>query len=217
MQEKKDSLVTEQAKLNVIKQEVDRQSQFLAGEVSKAKDYQKQLQSQIAQLSARQQQIIAQKLASLNIPQSAYTTQGGCSDDRNVDPGFSPRFAFFTFGVPNRVGLNQWGAYGRAQAGQNAETILGAYYTNYDLKKDYNTGINITVNGTNEYGQSFSNQSWDIETYVKHVYEMPTNWSSEALKAQAVAARSYALAVTTDGQSPISPSQSCQVVKQEEN
>jgi SpoIID/LytB domain protein len=46
---------------------------------------------------------------------------------------------------------------------------------------------------------------------------MPTNWSSEALKAQAVAARSYVLNYTNNGQKPICPSQSCQVVKQEEN
>lgn len=217
LEEKRNALQSEEAKLSVIKQEVDKQSQFLAGEVQKSKSYEGELQKQIASLTARQQQILAQKLASLNIPTSAYTTQGGCVDDRNTDPGFSPRYAFFTYGVPNRVGLNQWGAKGRAEAGQNAETILNAYYGNVELKKDYNTGINITVNGTNEYGQNFSNQTWDVETYVKHIYEMPTAWPGEALKAQAIAARSYVLAVTNNGANSICPSQQCQVVKQEEN
>ncbi len=46
---------------------------------------------------------------------------------------------------------------------------------------------------------------------------MPTNWSMEALKAQAVAARSYALAATNNGQNSICSSQSCQEVKTEEN
>jgi len=39
----------------------------------------------------------------------------------------------------------------------------------------------------------------------------------ESLKAQAIAARSYALSRTNDGASTICPSQSCQVVKKEEN
>jgi SpoIID/LytB domain protein len=46
---------------------------------------------------------------------------------------------------------------------------------------------------------------------------MPTNWPMEALKAQAIAVRSYALAYTNNGAGSICPSQSCQVVKQEEN
>ncbi len=137
-------------------------------------------------------------------------------DDRGIDPGFSPRFALFTYGVPNRIGLNQYGAKGRAEAGQNAETILSAYYGNYNLEKSYNTSINVHVVGTNEYGQSFDD-NWDIETYVKHLYEMPTNWQTEALKAQAVAARSYALSATNNGQASICPSQQCQVVKKEIN
>ena len=46
---------------------------------------------------------------------------------------------------------------------------------------------------------------------------MPTSWPAEALKAQAIAARSYALAATNNGQNTICPSQSCQVVKREQN
>ena len=40
--------------------------------------------------------------------------------------------------------------------------------------------------------------SYTLEEYVKRIYEMPSSWGDqggmEALKAQAVAARSYALA-----------------------
>ncbi|QQG44377.1 MAG: SpoIID/LytB domain-containing protein [Candidatus Roizmanbacteria bacterium] len=212
---KKTSLEIETNRLTIIKQEVDKQSKFLSGEVSKSKTYESKLQQQIAQLSARQKEILAQKLSSLGIPQSAYTTKGGCVDDREVDPGFSPRIAFFTFGVPNRVGLNQYGAKGRAEAGQNAEQILKSYY-NAEYTAGYSTGGNIHVVGTNEYGQSFDD-NWNIEEYLKHLYEMPTNWASEALKAQAIAARSYALAYTNNGQNSICPSQQCQVVKREEN
>lgn len=215
LEQKQKELEEEQKKLAAVKQKLDSQRAEVAKVVQGAKDYQATLSKQIAELSAKQQALLAQKLSSLNIPTSAYTTQGGCVDDRNVDPGFSPRFAFFTFGVPNRVGLNQYGAKGRAEAGQSAESILSTYYS-ADLNKSYDTGINIHVVGTNEYGQSFDT-NWNIEDYVKHIYEMPTNWNMEALKAQAVAARSYALATTNNGANTICPSQSCQVVKQEEN
>ncbi len=204
LEDKKATLEGEKGKLSIIKQEVDKQSQFLAGEVSKAKKYEGELQQKIAVLSARQQEIIAQKQASLNIPKSAGTTLRGCIDDRDIDPGFSPRIAFFTYGVPNRVGLNQYGAKGRADAGQNGEQILQAYYTGYELKKDYDAGINITVDG---YG------TFNIEDYVKRIYEMPESWPIEALKAQAVAARSYALARTGNGARSICATEYCQVFK----
>lgn len=210
LEEKKANLEDEKKRLADTKVKLDKI-------VEDAKKYQKELSGKIAELSAKQQSILSQRLASLNIPLTAYTTQGGCSSDltNGKDPGFSSGFGFFTYGVPNRVGLNQYGAKGRAEAGQNAQTILSAYY-NADYTTGYNTGINIHVVGTNEYGQSFDN-NWTIEDYLKHVYEVPTNWPQESLRAQAIAARSYALAYTNNGSGTICPSQSCQVVKQEEN
>lgn len=206
LEEKKVTLENEEARLGKIKEELSTQAAFLDKEVKGAKAYQAQLSSQIAQLTAQQQQLIAQKLGSLNIPRSALTAVPACIDDRDKDPGFSPRLAFFTYGVPNRTGLNQYGAWGRAKAGQSAEQILNAYYANYDLKKDYNTGININVEG---YG------SYNIEDYVKRIYEMPDSFEGEALKAQAVAARSYALSYTNNGQGSICTTQQCQVFKPE--
>lgn len=176
-------------------------------QIAKAKKYQNELSGKIAALTARQQQLLATKLAGLNIPRSAATSLGGCRDDRDVDPGFSPRYAFFTYGVPNRTGLNQYGARGRAEAGQNAEDILRAYYDNFELKKDYDTGIQIRVDGMGTY---------DIEAYTKRIYEMPADWPMEALKAQAIAARSYALAYTNNGAGSICNTQSCQVSKPDE-
>ncbi|KKP47188.1 MAG: Modifier protein of major autolysin LytC, partial [Candidatus Woesebacteria bacterium GW2011_GWA1_33_30] len=110
---------------------------------------------------------------------------------------------------------NQFGAKGRAETGQNYTQILNAYY-NADVTSGYNTGITINVSGKNEFGQSF-NDNWNIEDYVKHIYEMPTDFPTEALKAQAIAARSYALSYTNNGTKSICPSQSCQVVKREIN
>lgn len=216
--DKKKELETEEANLQTTKTKLDADKASVQKLVDGAHAYQATLSSQIASLTARQQQILNQRLSSLNIPQSAYAgIGGGCSSDltNGKDPGFSPRFGFFTFGVPNRVGLNQFGAKGRAEAGQNAQTILSAYY-NADLTSGYNQSVNIHVTGTNEYGQSFDN-NWNIEDYVKHVYEVPADWPAEALKAQAIAARSYALAYTNNGANTICPSQQCQVVKQELN
>ncbi len=212
----KQKLEKDKASLASLQSQVDQNAKFLGGEVKKAQAYQATLSNQIAQLSARQQALIAAKLASLNIPQSAYAGIGkGCVDDRGIDPGFSPRIAFFTYGVPNRVGLNQYGAKGRAEAGQSAQQILSAYF-NADYTSGYNQSISIHVVGQNEYGQSFDD-TWNIDDYLKHLYEMPAGWPMEALKSQAIAARSYALASTNNGSSSICPSQSCQVVKKEIN
>lgn len=218
LEEKKRLLEEEEARLQITKSKLAIEQKDMQKLVDGAVAYQKTLSTQIAELSAKQQAILTQRLASLNIPQSAYAGMGGgCSSDltNGKDPGFSPRFGFFTFGVPNRVGLNQYGAKGRAEAGQNAETILKAYY-NADFTSGYNQSVNIHVTGTNEYGQSFDD-NWNIEEYVKHVYEVPASWPPEVLKAQAIAARSYALSYTNNGSGNICPSQSCQVVKKELN
>lgn len=203
LQKSKDSLAVSQ-------KQVSDQTNFLAAEVAKVDAY-------LASLSAKQQAFIQAKQDSLGLSRSAYNMKGGCSSDINPfkSPGFSPAYGFFTFGVPNRVGMDQFGAMGRANAGQNAQTILSAYF-NADYSTGYNQGINIHVTGTNEFGQSFDD-TWNIDDYLKHLYEMPTNFPMEALKAQAIAARSYALAYTNNGAGSICPSQQCQVVKRELN
>jgi SpoIID/LytB domain protein len=182
----------------------------LAVIVNGAKAYQATLSNQISQLSALQQQILAQRLASLNIPLYA-STAGGCSSDIGKDPGFGSKFGFFTYGVPNRVGLNQYGAYGRANAGQNSDTILRAYY-NFDGYQNINN-VNINVNDGN--GVNAGNVIWSgsLEDYVKRIYEVPDGWPSEALKAQAIAVRSYVLAATNNGANSICANQNCQVFK----
>ena len=203
LEEIKKNLEVEKLGLARLKIEVDKQSQIIAGQIS-------QTRSKIAELTAKQQQLIAQKLASLGISRSA-SSLGRCDSDltNSRDPGFSPRFAFFTYGVPNRVGMNQYGAYGRAKSGQNEDQILRAYYENFELKKDYDKGININVDG---YG------TFNIEDYVKRIYEIPDAWGADgmaSLKAQAIAARSYALSYTGNGQRGICATESCQVFKPE--
>lgn len=200
---KKHNLESEQKRLTIIKEDLDNQSAKLDKIVKGAKSYQAVLSSQIAQLSSRQQQILAEKQAGLNLPTSLGAGPLFCTDDRKLDPGFSPGFAFYTFGIPHRVGMNQYGAYGRAKAGQAHEDILRAYYDNISFEtKDPN--IRIKVQGYGEYS---------LEDYVLRIYEMPNVFPQEALKAQAIAARSYALSYTNNGEKEICTTQTCQVFK----
>ena len=195
-------LASDKKRLASAQAQLDKQRQFLKGEIASAKSFQSQLEGKIAVLTARQQEILASRLAALNIPRSAGTSARGCSDDRSVDPGFSPRLAFFTYGVPNRVGLNQYGAKGRAEAGQSHEQILRAYYEGISFETKSNIQINVEGYG-----------SMPLEGYMLGIYEIPDSWPMEALKAQAIAARSYALAYTNNGQKSICTSEKCQVYK----
>ena len=209
-------LKTESEKLKVQKDDlaalqtkVDKQADFLAGEVDKASKYEADLGSKISALNQRQKDLLAEKTGT-------YATSVGdvpLADDPaarpDYNPGFSPAFAVFSFGAPHFKGMSQYGAFGRAKAGQSAETILKAYYGDgIEIKRDFSTGVNITVSG---YG------TVDIETYAKRIYEMPSSWGDsggmEALKAQAVAARSYALARTNNGAIAICATEACQVYK----
>ncbi len=198
----KDKLEKDKARMAVLQKEVDKNAQFIGGEVKKAKAYQADLTSKIVSLTAKQQQILSQRLASLNISRSAASI-GACSDDRNISPGFSNAFAFFTYGAPHRVGMNQFGAKGRAEAGQSRDDILRAYYANFEIVK-WDTNIKIKVQGNGEF---------PLEDYVLRIYEVPESWPMAVLEAQAIAARSFALAYTNNGSGEICTSESCQVFK----
>lgn len=191
------------SRLADLQAKADKEAKFFAGEIKGAKDYQSQLSRQISQLSARQQQLIGQRQSSLNLPMSLGAGTMMCTDDRNLDPGFAPGFAFFTFGIPHRVGMNQYGAYGRAKAGQDYKTILQAYFSGIGFESG-KENIQIKIQG---YGER------PLDEYLLGIYEMPENWEMNALKAQAVAARSYALAYTNNGASEICTTQACQVWK----
>lgn len=207
LQDSKKDLETQENQLTALKANLDEQSGQLDKIVSGAKSYQATLSNQLATLNSIQQNILNARLAGLNIPLFAYNTQGGCSSDIGKDPGFSPKFGFFTYGVPNRVGLNQYGAWGRAKAGQDAPTILHAYY-NFDSIETRDAQIHVTGSGVDWTGS--------LDDYVRRIYEVPDSWTDNnlaALKAQAIAARSYALAATNNGANTICPTDQCQVFK----
>lgn len=199
-------LASDKKRLAAAQAQVTKQSQFFKGEIAKAKSYQSELEGKIAALSARQQEILAAK-------SGTFTTSVGdvpLADDPNAapsyNPGFSPAFAGFSFGAyTHRNGMSQYGAKGRADDGQNVEQILSHYYPGATLNKNYSVPSSITVS---DYGtMAFE------DTYMKRIYEMPNSFPKEALRAQAVAARTYAVRYTNNGANPICATQSCQVYK----
>lgn len=201
-------LAADQERLGKLEIQLEDQASFFRKEIAGARQYQQQLGKQIAALSARQQEILSQKSGTFQASVGDVPLADDPASRPDYSPGFSPAFAAFSFGAPHFNGMSQYGAYGRAKSGQNVEDILRAYYGGVEIKKDYSTDINITVQG---YG------TVDIETYVKRIHEVPNSWADnggmEALKAQAVAARSYALSVTNNGASSICATESCQVYK----
>ena len=207
LRDDKESLKKNSNSLAGLKDQIGQRAQFLQGEVEKVETY-------LSSLSSRQQELIALKAGGFqtsvgDTPPTLEPCSGPPGSSNFCDPGFRPAFAAFSFGAPHRTGLSQYGAYGRSKSGQSAETILSAYYQGAELRKDYPVAATIGVTG---YGRlPFE------DNYLLGIYEVPEAWGNsggfEALKAQAVAARSYALAVTGNGAGNICTSEACQVYK----
>ena len=197
-------LEQDKVELASLRARLDAQAKFYEVEIGKAKEYQKDLAAQIAELTARQQEILSEKSGTFQTTVGDVPLADDPASRPDYNPGFSPAFAAFSFGAPHFKGMSQYGALGRAKSGQNYEEILRAYYGGGIEIRDDNPDAQITVEG---YG------TYSLEEYAKRIYEMPGSWGDEggmeALKAQAVAARSYALA---RGGS-ICATESCQVFK----
>ena len=189
--QRKQKYEADQIKLKSFQVSIDQKAEFFRTEIAKAKDYQNKLTGQIAELTAKQQAILAEKTGTFQTTVGEIPLSSSDPASRpDYNPGFSPAFAAFSFGAPHYKGMSQYGAFGRAKSGQNYETILQAYYGNIKLETvDTNFNIPTTVGSL-----PFE------DNYLKGIAEMPTRWADEggyeALKAQAIAARSYALAYT---------------------
>jgi len=192
-----DNLVKNKASVSSLQSQVTEKQKFLAGEVAKVDTY-------LSTLSAKQQELLAAKsgsfIASVGDSELADDYKASIKGFRESAPGGS--FAVFSFGAyTHRKGMSQYGARGRAQSGQNYKQILQAYYGKEPVGA--NTGGSISVTG---YGSSI-----DFETtYLYGIAEMPSSWNIEALKAQAVAARTYAYRYKVAG-TTICTTESCQV------
>lgn len=203
LENRKNQLESEQRRLVAIKASLDEQSGKLDGVIKGAKAYQAEVSGKLAELSQRQSEILSARSGGF----TANVGDSELADDYNASiKGFresapSGYFAAFSFGAyTHRKGMSQYGARGRAQAGQNAQTILKAYYGKEPVSKD--TGGTIKVQG---YGEM------DFEgKYLLGIAEMPSSWHPEALKAQAIAARTYAYRYKAEGRE-ICTTEACQV------
>ncbi len=207
LQTDKKKLESDQIRLAGLEKQLDEQASFFKVEIDKAKNYQKELSGKIADLSARQQEII-------NARSGSFTVSGDSelADDYLASiKGFKESapggyFAVFSFGgYSHRNGMSQYGALGRAKEGQNYQQILSAYYPGTSIKNDYPVMNQITVDGY----RTDSFEDW----YLKRIYEVPESWPIEVLKAQAIAARTYAIKYTNNGQRSICTTETCQVFK----
>jgi len=204
LEDDKKLLEQQNQKLSVLQGKLDTQKAFFEHEIAGAKKWQAELSNKIATLTAKQQAILSEKSGTFQTTVGDVPLADDPASRPDYNPGFSPAFAAFSFGAPHFKGMSQYGALGRAKQNQNYETILRAYYGSGIEIKDHDQNAQITVEG---YG------TFSLEEYAKRIYEMPGSWGDEggmeALKAQAVAARSYALA---RGGS-ICATEACQVFK----
>lgn len=202
----KTKLEQDQLRLASLEKQLDEQADFFRSEIAGAKAYQQELSGQIAELSARQQEILAEKSGTFSTTVGDVPLADDPASRPDYNPGFSPAFAAFSFGAPHFKGMSQYGAFGRAKSGQSYDQILKAYYGNGIEIKDHDPNAQIIVEG---YG------AYSLEEYAKRIYEMPGSWGDQggmaALEAQAIAARSYALARG----GTICATESCQVFKPE--
>lgn len=203
---RKAKLESQRTSLAFLKVETDKRAVSVRKLVGEAEAYQGKLTGMIASLTALQQSILNAKLGTFQTSVGDVPLADDSASRPDYNPGFSPAFAAFSFGAPHFKGMSQYGAFGRAKNGQNFETILKAYYGSGIEIKDHNPDAQITVMG---YG------TYSLEEYAKRIYEMPGSWGDEggmeALKAQAIAARSYALARG----GTICATEACQVFKPE--
>lgn len=188
LEARKKNLEDEEVKLAGFKKKLDEQAAELAKIVGGAKAYQSEISGKIAALTTRQQQILAEKSGTFQTTVGDVPLADDAASRPDYNPGFSPAFATFSFGAPHFKGMSQYGAFGRAKGGQSYRQILETYYGNVEIRKVSIPGeINTSVGRLPFEGQ-----------YLRGIAEMPASWADEggyeALKGQAVAARSYALA-----------------------
>lgn len=200
LNKQKTQLESEKVKLAALKKTLETRFGYLATEIKKAEDYKKEL-------SARQQQLIAEKTAMFNTSVGDVSTSDDPASRADFNPGFSPAFAAFSFGAPHRKGMSQFAAFARAKSGQNYESLLKTYYGDIRLEKTDTAGSIKT---------SIGNLPFE-DNYLVGIAEMPAKWGEEggyeALKAQAIAARTYALNYTNNLSGSICVTEACQVYK----
>ncbi len=213
------SLVAEQNKLLAMKADLDAKAAKAKKEEADLNKKEASLSQRLADLNAKQQEILRQKSGDENGSVGDYTPPT-VSTPNPPDSLGRPAFAAFSYGAYTHYnGMSQYGAQARAKDGQDYKKILKFYYPNLKLEEDYDEPDKIRVKGSGAACNG-SNKNYDetidFSTYMKRIYEMPASWQKEALKAQAVAARTYAIRVSKS-KGYIEPNQSNQVYKNCDN
>lgn len=167
----------------------------LSSSQSKVEDKLDNIEASIRKLSGKQQAILAEKNGD-NVSGSIGEYEQ--PDYSLPDPPYRPAFAMMSYGAFTHYnGMSQYGAKGRAEAGQDYTEIL-KYYYKVGVKKVSDFPSKISVKGVGEL---------DYQYYLYGIAEMPSDWPIEALKSQAIAARTYAYRASK----PICITEACQV------
>ena len=222
----KQALEDEKAELDAQKKDLDASYKLVLAEKNKI---QAELNAQIATKKNVTRRIngLSTELSDLQY-QLLIVRQGGTYVDPNSVPtnvdynsslaGFNANAPSGSFGVfsigayTHRNGMSQWGAKARANAGQTYDQILNAYYPG----KVFRTGT-VVIGGvtqnimTNIATTTYGTLNFE-DDYLLRLNEVPESWPMEVLKAQAIAARTYAINYTQNGSKAICTTESCQVV-----
>lgn len=219
--------------LSQIKEDLDKQNKDLDDSYAlvqaEKQKLQKELSAQLASKSSVSRKIngLTAELSDLQY-QLLIVRQGGTHVDPNSVPtsgdpkstlqGFLQQapggsFQLFSIGAyTHRNGMSQWGARARANAGQNYQQILNAYYPG----RPFRTGTVVISGNTENIMTNISTSTYGVlnfeDDYLLRLGEVPESWPMEVLKAQAIAARTYAINYTQNGRKSICTSESCQVV-----
>lgn len=160
--------------------ELDRARQDLVTEQNALESQISSLRDQIAYI---QQQLAANK-ENLSDVDSQLTSLTGLNslisrDFVQRNEPVNGQYKFAGGGTEHGLGMSQYGAKGAAEHGSNYKQILSHYYQGTQLS---------SVGSFSVSGQG------DSESYVARVVtaEISSRWPTETLKAQAIAARSYA-------------------------
>ena len=184
----------------------------LQAELSRQHSERGVLSAEITDLSKKVSQLQAALIAarSAGIISSGGST--GTVPGTSISQAPSGHFGVFSIGAyTHRNGMSQWGAKARAAAGQNSNQILSFYYPGTRISNG-----SVVINGVSESLMNtipvdgHGKLAFE-DYYLLGIKEMPDYFGLEALKAQAIAARTYAVRRTNNGRKSICTSQSCQV------
>jgi predicted nucleic acid-binding Zn-ribbon protein len=229
----KEELETEKEELDTQKQDLDDSYDLLAAERAKLqselneKYNSRELVSRTinglkSELSDLQYHLLVVRQGGTNVNA---TSVPGSTDNYSTLAGFRANAPSNTFGVfsigayTHRNGMSQWGARARADAGQSYTQILNHYYPSFSLVTGYSEPSTVKIYGSGldcSNNSKFYNETLSFDTYMNRIFEMPASWNPEAVKAQAIATRSYAIhQINSNGY--IRPNQSDQVYKNCDN